>query len=295
LIHDDSEEMQRIHRVCGALEAAAFGAPVQSAGEGGAAKPAVAVFRRADISPPPAAVDMSALLKEHRLQRGACALCGEAVTRRSAQKHLASCAPARDLARGPEQRLMEIRTTAPGLPAYWLDIEVKADAKLDALDSFLRDIWLECCGHLSAFRIDTTGYFSRGYDFGFTKALGSLGGRRAPERSMSVKICDALPSSGEPFEYEYDFGSTTMLQLKVMRERTGRPGRPPVRLLVRNTPPRWPCAICGEPAMLVCAYCVQGETTHSSARNTGTNMRAAKMRASARRELPADGCVRVRG
>jgi hypothetical protein len=101
-------------------------------------------------------------------------------------------------------------------------------------------------------------YFSQGYDFGFTRALGSF--RRQPaEHSMAAKVGDTLPLSGEPVEYEYDFGSTTTLQLKVMTERTGRLGRPNVRLLARNTPPVWPCAICGQPATWVCAYCLQEE------------------------------------
>jgi len=32
-------------------------------------------------------------------------------------------------------------------------MQVKDNAALSDLDSFLRDIWLECCGHLSAFEI----------------------------------------------------------------------------------------------------------------------------------------------
>jgi len=33
-----------------------------------------------------------------------------------------------------------------------------ARATLTDLDGFLRDIWLECCGHLSAFDIGTVRY-----------------------------------------------------------------------------------------------------------------------------------------
>jgi hypothetical protein len=36
-------------------------------------------------------------------------------------------------------------------PRYWLHLEVPSKFTLDALDDFLRAIWLECCGHLSAF------------------------------------------------------------------------------------------------------------------------------------------------
>jgi predicted RNA-binding Zn-ribbon protein involved in translation (DUF1610 family) len=63
---------------------------------------------------------------------------------------------------------------------------------------------------------------------------------------------------GECFGYEYDFGSTTHLTIKVVGERMGRLERSPVRLAARNVAPVWPCAVCGEPAALVCAYCRDG-------------------------------------
>ena len=211
------------------------------------------------MSQPTVEFSVSAVPEQPRRQGGRCAVCGVAVTRAGAQKHLAVCAPALDAVANPEQRLIQFRVTAPGLAPYWLDIEVKAEARLDALDSFLRRVWLECCGHLSAFRVGQLTYFSRGYDFGFSRVLGNLGPRQLPERSMTVKVREVLMSSDDVLEYEYDFGSTTSLRLRVTGERTGRPGRPAVRLLVRNTPPEWPCAVCGQPASKVCVYCIQEE------------------------------------
>lgn len=41
---------------------------------------------------------------------------------------------------------------------YWLFIEMNEKATLRDLDMFLRDIWLECCGHLSAFNIEGVSY-----------------------------------------------------------------------------------------------------------------------------------------
>jgi hypothetical protein len=258
LVREDSDEMRRIHRVCGALEAATPDRSEPVPGPADAA-PAVAVFRRAETPPIEAATfDPSSILKEHRQQRGACELCGEDVSRRNAQSHASRCAPAHDLRNGPPQDLVQLRAMAPGLPAYWLDLEAKADAKLEALDAFLRRIWLECCGHLSAFTVGATRYFSRGYELG-SSGFGVFGGHRPVERSMNARLRDALPVVGERFEYEYDFGSTTTLQLKVIGERTGRPGRHAVRLLARNTPPAWPCAVCGQPAAVVCAYCLSGD------------------------------------
>ena len=36
---------------------------------------------------------------------------------------------------------------------YWLLFTVPLDATLSAVDKFLREIWCECCGHMSAFRM----------------------------------------------------------------------------------------------------------------------------------------------
>ena len=43
---------------------------------------------------------------------------------------------------------------------YWLAVEMKDTASLKDLDQFLRDIWLECCGHLSDFEIEGVRYES---------------------------------------------------------------------------------------------------------------------------------------
>ena len=37
-------------------------------------------------------------------------------------------------------------------PVYWLHLQAPAVVTFAALDQGLRNIWLKCCGHLSAFR-----------------------------------------------------------------------------------------------------------------------------------------------
>jgi hypothetical protein len=197
---------------------------------------------------------LQAALKRHRQQGGTCALCGASVTRAAAARHLTACVTSGDRADRPAQRLATLRVTAPGLPAYWIDIEVPWEARLDAVDRLLRDLWLECCGHLSKFSIGSTDYFSAGYEL--DRFSGGLGfGRRRTERRMSAKLRDALLDIGERFTYDYDFGSTTRLQLTVTGERTGNPGRAAVRLLARNTPPVWPCVVCSQAADYMCLRC----------------------------------------
>jgi hypothetical protein len=54
--------------------------------------------------------------------------------------------------------LFGLRAEAARAPSYWLDLEIRAEARLHVLDSFLRDAWLECCEHLSAFAIGGVRY-----------------------------------------------------------------------------------------------------------------------------------------
>jgi hypothetical protein len=59
---------------------------------------------------------------------------------------------------------------------------------------------------------------------------------------------------GDTFHYEYDFGSTTELTLKVVAKRDGVMKRNAIRLLARNQPPDIRCQ-CGKPAVWVCGEC----------------------------------------
>ncbi|OGF68154.1 MAG: hypothetical protein A2Y62_19605 [Candidatus Fischerbacteria bacterium RBG_13_37_8] len=124
---------------------------------------------------------------------------------------------------------------------YWLQIEADGKTTLYELDSFLRDIWVECCMHLSMFRINDINYSyspMKEYD----------------ERSMNVALHKAL-KPGTRFDYEYDFGSTTHLILKVLGVRTGKIDKKGIRLLARNDAPEILCSYCDNLATDICAEC----------------------------------------
>jgi hypothetical protein len=129
---------------------------------------------------------------------------------------------------------------------YWLDVEVETAAAHSKLDAFLRDTWLECCGHLSIFSVPPFRYSSSPSD------LPRLFGRAKTERSMASKIGAVFTYTRQKGTYDYDFGSTTRLTVERIGARAGRTGKPSVRLLVRNDPLPWKCGVCGAPAALVC-------------------------------------------
>ena len=110
---------------------------------------------------------------------------------------------------------------------YWLYVDIPVSSTLNVLDTFLRKIWLECCGHMSAF---------------------SGPGRQ--EIGMSRKL--GIFSPGDQLLHEYDFGDTTETLITVIGRTFRKPQKEAVRLLARNIPPVFRCAECGAEAKWVC-------------------------------------------
>ena len=181
-----------------------------------------------------------------RTFKGTCALCGTSVDKRRSAAHHCTCAAAHDVHNSRGADLVTLRIAAVGAPEYWLDAEADAGAVLSRLDTFLRDIWVECCGHLSMFSVPPFRYSSS------PSGISGLLGRANTERNMRAKIGEVFTYTGQKGTYDYDFGSTTRLTIERTGARDGRIGRTSVRLLVRNDPLPWTCAACGKPATLVC-------------------------------------------
>jgi len=187
---------------------------------------------------------------------GHCALCGETFSKRAISRHLITCQVAHPPKKGKLRKTFRLLVEGRGLSEYWLHLEAPADATLRILDSFLRDIWLECCGHLSAFTIENARYEldTGGVDAMWTEIFGT----REQPQSMNVRL-EAVLRPDLKFYHEYDFGTTTALALKVVSEEMRPFESKTVRLLARNLPPPILCAKCGQPATQVCVECMYTE------------------------------------
>ncbi len=178
---------------------------------------------------------------------GICALCGERVTEAGMARHLEQCVPEHEPTSGQKPaRLYRLRIEGADSPMFWMDADIKADATLEALDGFLRQRWLECCGHLSSFYIGDTEY---------TVHVEMMDIGEPDARDMDIKLGEVL-SKGTTFTHVYDFGTSTQLKLRVTDERQGRIGREPLRLLSSNEEPEWHCEECGAVAVWVCTECM---------------------------------------
>ena len=169
-----------------------------------------------------------------RSSTGTCELCKQQTSKSQMTRHVATCAADHDASGAPET-IVQLRIDADGDPRYWLHLEARSSSPLRQLDSLLRRIWLECCGHMSAFRAG------------------------ASELAMRTSVGSAFPRKGTAFSYEYDFGSTTALKGQVLGTRAGYLGRTPVRLLARNDALDWRCADCSRPAVIVCPFCIHDD------------------------------------
>lgn len=172
---------------------------------------------------------------------GKCGFCQEIMTRRKLFNHLEKCPKRQEAIQTAEkskratEKLFHLRANFPYSKEFWLDLEVNGSAKLKDLDFYLREIWLECCGHLSE--------FSRGDFF-------------SDEISISKKIGEVFAKEPTLF-HSYDFGSTTETIVEKISVREGKPlTKHPVFLMSRNEMPVIKCLECDGIATHICIECL---------------------------------------
>lgn len=179
--------------------------------------------------------------------KGKCSFCGGSIAKVAMARHLKACnarAEGNDelAAKGSARRtIFHLQVQGLYQPMYWMHIEIPENATLKDLDDFLRETWLECCGHLSSFEIEGRTFISEKIEPG--------------DRSMRIALGKAI-APGTKFEHIYDFGTSTELSLKVLSSREGLARGKSVMVLARNDPPDIRCQSCGKPATAVCCQCI---------------------------------------
>ena len=128
---------------------------------------------------------------------------------------------------------------------YWIFFSVSLNADLGEIDTFLREIWCECCGHLSEFYI-------------------------------GIQPCDmsrelSTFTVGSKLSYEYDFGSTTEININILNAISRPKDSNSVVLLARNEPQIYTCERCKDTATHVnmwddnkalCEPCIEKATDY---------------------------------
>ena len=166
--------------------------------------------------------------------KGNCYLCGAELGKTAMKNHLLKMHATEE--GGERCHLLKIEAGEGA--NYWLFVDIPRDKSLAVLDKFLKDIWLECCGHMSGFLGPKVTMFGRveAVQVGKTRKWGEL-------------------SVGGELIHEYDMGSTTACWITIVAETVRLPQKQAVRLLARNVPPTFECASCGKPAEAICCEC----------------------------------------
>jgi hypothetical protein len=282
------------------------------------------------------------------ISMGICSFCKGEFEGTKMTQHLKYCkqraieiaAEAQNATKAQKTKLFHIVVEGQYNPQYWMHLEMPVTDTMADLDGFLRDIWVECCDHLSAFRVGNTNYSfdeedlyyfgddeggenneedeeeddeepqnlladlppfflesippellaelnkfeSRGDLVDFLEKEVKVLMKSEPEKPDSVEDREAMFKRyllgstlrellqdlqdrdmyvpleealkvGQKFFYEYDFGSTTHLALRVVSEREGvvqgKEDETTIEILARNVPPVILCKVCGKPAKMV--------------------------------------------
>ena len=134
---------------------------------------------------------------------GYCFECGKVAGKTALKNHVLK----EHISGDEECYLLRAESIYRGEP-YWLLFTVPKTATLKAVDTFLRKIWCECCGHMSCFE---------------------SGRNEVPmsRKWSSFKV-------GHELGYTYDFGSETELVITVVAEFKRKKQKELVQLLARN-------------------------------------------------------------
>lgn len=173
--------------------------------------------------------------------RGKCQFCGELYAKRSMSKHLLSCKKRfssienANTGKAKEDTLYHLVIQDKYAKDFWLHLEMTGTAKLKTLDNYLREIWLECCGHMSEFSLD---------GWGSAKVAMTTSAKTIFQKTAQL-------------EYIYDFGTSSEIVIKVIAQREAKPlSKHPLLLMARNEMPLYSCMECGKPAHWLCNECI---------------------------------------
>lgn len=95
---------------------------------------------------------------------------------------------------------------------HWMMLIVQPTTGLRQLDQFLRDLWLECCGHMSHFEIGGTQYSACVPGPGDPPLFDT--DLAEPDEQHMVHTVEETTAMGQKFRHEFDYGDTTCLDLE---------------------------------------------------------------------------------
>lgn len=176
--------------------------------------------------------------KGDRPLQGRCYYCNKELTERTIKRHIKNCPNIKEIIsdeiiankKTRNQFIISMKDKY-NKNTYCIYLSIDENLQLQHLDKFIKDIWVECCDHLSSFYINEIRYDDNSNEL----------------YQMNVKLKEVL-SVGQKFEYEYDFGDTTYIILEVVDKIEVSNNHSQIEILARNNEIHYTCSKCGEKA-----------------------------------------------
>ena len=182
------------------------------------------------------AIEASSLCNEETFEyalgdKARCNLCQKEY--KGLKRHLNSCID-KTFEKGRENLYYLIIESDP--KRYYLHISIRANATLADLDAYIREVWVECCGHMSDFYL--------------------RGDRGRIDITTSIKKAF---SSSKKLGYIYDYGTSTYLSVEFVKSFKGKQEHI-IKTLARNSYLKVICEQCKKrEAVAVCSQCMWNE------------------------------------
>jgi len=160
---------------------------------------------------------------------GKCFYCEEMLTQENIREHLQNHL-LQMTKEGNKKNLVNYCHIGVEAGEMFLHLLVRGSLTMKRIDQFLRDIWLECCDHLSGF------------------------GHKNFKIKMKDRVEDVFQDRIKIF-HDYDYGTTTRVLLRAHKHYS-LPQSDDIILLSRNEPLKLMCSICHKkPAVNICTVC----------------------------------------
>lgn len=170
--------------------------------------------------------------------KGKCYYCNTELNERTIKKHMKSCP---EMIKAIEEKGKKSKAKRDQFiislkdkcdtDTYCIYLSIDANLQLAHIDNFIREVWVECCGHLSCFVIN--------------KKVYNVNNDNSYE--MNARLKDVL-SINQKFEYKYDFGSTTELVLEVVDCIKVPKKFTEIEIIARNDEVKHKCCKCNKDA-----------------------------------------------
>jgi hypothetical protein len=168
------------------------------------------------------------MLENELVSFGKCVFCDELIEQQLIEKHLLN--HLKTMTKNATITKNNFKHVIIKLDIFFIHLLVKSTKKLSNIDSFIKKIWVECCGHISDFRQKT---------------------KIIPKNSI-LKDFDETTTK---LTYTYDYGDSTILDL-ILKKSYDLDIDDDLIILTRNEPIDFKCQICNKnTSESICIIC----------------------------------------